>query len=101
VLSDQEQQRQRKALFSRITKAAGRAIGDFKLIEAGDRIAVGMSGRSCVGKPAAPEAKRNSRDRSAVNQSHKRPARTNRCRPFLHISVPFVPIMAAPGRVAG
>ncbi|HEX9776854.1 MAG TPA: tRNA 2-thiocytidine(32) synthetase TtcA [Geopsychrobacteraceae bacterium] len=43
-MSDQEQQRQRKALFSRITKAAGRAIGDFKLIEAGDRIAVGMSG---------------------------------------------------------
>lgn len=33
-----------KQLFQRIKKQTGRAIGDFKLIEAGDRIAVGVSG---------------------------------------------------------
>lgn len=41
---DKEQQRKLKRIFSKITKATGKAIGDFKLIEEGDRIAVGMSG---------------------------------------------------------
>ncbi len=31
-------------LFQRIKRQAGKAVGDFKLIEAGDRIAVGVSG---------------------------------------------------------
>lgn len=41
---DKENQRQQKAVFNRIIKATGKAIGDFNLIEEGDRIAVGMSG---------------------------------------------------------
>jgi tRNA 2-thiocytidine biosynthesis protein TtcA len=44
VSQDKEQQRRQKFLLKQITKAAGKAIGDFKLIEEGDRIAVGMSG---------------------------------------------------------
>lgn len=44
MLSDKEQKHQQKSLFNRITKATGKAIGDFNLIEEGDRIAVGMSG---------------------------------------------------------
>lgn len=35
---------EREQLFQRIRKQVGRAIGDFNLIEAGDRIAVGVSG---------------------------------------------------------
>ena len=42
--NNKQQQREQTTLFNRITKAAGKAIGDFKLIEEGDRIAVGMSG---------------------------------------------------------
>ena len=42
--NDKEKQRQLKKIFSKITRATGKAIGDFKLIEEGDRIAVGMSG---------------------------------------------------------
>ncbi|PLX86869.1 MAG: tRNA 2-thiocytidine(32) synthetase TtcA [Desulfuromonas sp.] len=37
-------EKQRDALCAKIIKATGRAIGDFNLIENGDRIAVGMSG---------------------------------------------------------
>lgn len=44
MLNDKEKQRHQKILFTRISKAVGRAIGDFNLIEEGDRIAVGMSG---------------------------------------------------------
>lgn len=36
--------REQNQLFHRIKKQVGQAIGDFKLIEAGDRIAVGVSG---------------------------------------------------------
>lgn len=36
--------RRHKQLFRQISRAAGKAIGDFSLIEEGDRIAVGMSG---------------------------------------------------------
>ena len=44
MLTDKEKQRRLKAVFTKITKATGKAIGDFNLIEEGDRIAVGMSG---------------------------------------------------------
>lgn len=44
MLSDNEKQRDKQALFKRIIKATGKAIDNFNLIEEGDRIAVGMSG---------------------------------------------------------
>lgn len=44
MLTDKEKQRDLNAVFKRILKATGKAIGDFNLIAEGDRIAVGMSG---------------------------------------------------------
>jgi len=44
VLKNKEKQRELNAVFKKITKATGKAIGDFNLIEEGDRVAVGMSG---------------------------------------------------------
>jgi len=44
VQTEKEQKRQLKTISAKITKATGKAIGDFNLIEDGDRIAVGMSG---------------------------------------------------------
>lgn len=44
MVNEKERKRQLKSTFLKLTRAAGKAIGDFRLIEEGDRIAVGMSG---------------------------------------------------------
>ena len=44
MVNEKERKRQLKSTFLKLTRAAGKPIGYFRLIEERDRIAVGMSG---------------------------------------------------------